>query len=99
MPPFRYSFRPSEVDDLMAFLHTLTGKPPQTSSEGAGYFRAYCARCHDANVKGATAPDLHGRYRPEWPGIVEDGHSGEPPLKEWLDEAAERKLMEFLKTY
>ena len=99
MPPFRYSFRPAEIDDLMAYLHTLTGKPPQTSSEGAGYFRAYCARCHDPNVKTATATDLRGRYQPEWSGIVEDAHGGAPGLKEWLDEPARRKLIEFLKTY
>jgi len=99
MPPFRYSFRPAEIEDLMAYLHTLTGKPAQTTSEGAGYFRAYCARCHDPSLKTATAPDLHGRYQAEWPGIVEDAHGGAPPLKEWLDEPARRKLIEFLKTY
>jgi cytochrome c len=99
MPPFRYSFRPAEIDDLMAYLHTLAGKPAQNASEGAGYFRAYCARCHDPSLKTATAPDLHGRYQPEWTGIVEDAHGGAPPLKDWLDEPERRKLMEFLKTY
>ena len=100
MPSFRYSFRPAEIDDVMAYLHTLTGKPVEArTGEGEKYFRAYCMRCHNPDSRTAVGPDLRGRYRPEWPGIVEDGHSGAPPLKEWLDEAAERKLMEFLKTF
>ena len=60
MPSFAYNFRPAEMDDLMAYLHTLTGKPAvATASLGEKYFTAYCIRCHK------TASDLHGRLTPE----------------------------------
>lgn len=100
MPPFRYSFRPAEIDDLMAYLHTLNGKPASASSgKGEDYFRAYCLRCHNPDSRSATGPDLRGGYKPEWGGIVEDGHAGTPPLKEWLDQPARAALMDYLRKY
>lgn len=96
MPPFRYSFRPEEIDDLMAYLHTLKAKPEPAdssanSSEGAAYFKAWCARCHKAE-------DLRGRYKPEWMQIVNAGHNGAPALRDWLDASARQTLIEYLKT-
>jgi cytochrome c len=78
MPPFRYSFRPAEIDDLMAYLHTLTGKPAaaETPSEGAAYFKAWCARLP----------------------LINNGHAGMPPLKEWLDAPARQALADYLKS-
>lgn len=100
MPPFRYSFRPAEIDDLMAYLHTLNAKPASASSgKGEDYFRAYCLRCHNPDSRSATGPDLRGGFKPEWSGIVEDGHAGTPPLKEWLDQPARAALMDFLRKY
>src|SRR5271166_4502571 len=42
MPSFAYSYRPAEMDDLMAYLHTLAGKPAETAvTAGEKYFTAY----------------------------------------------------------
>ncbi len=100
MPPFGYSFRPSEIDDLMAFLHTLTGKPAQMAAgKGESYFRAYCLRCHNPDSKSAAGPDLRSGFKPEWASPIDEGHGGAPPLKEWLDDAARQTLLDYLKTY
>jgi len=100
MPSFRYSFRPAEIDDLMAYLHTLTGKPAAaTSGKGESYFRAYCLRCHNPDSRSSTRPDLRGAYKPEWAALIDEGHGGAPPLKEWLDGAARQALLDYLKTY
>ncbi|MDE3199266.1 MAG: c-type cytochrome [Acidobacteriota bacterium] len=100
MPSFRYSFRPAEIDDLMAYLHTLTGKPAAAiTDKGEGYFRAYCLRCHNPDSRTAPGPDLRGGFKPEWSGIVEDGHAGTPPIREWLDTSARAALIEYLRKY
>jgi cytochrome c2 len=100
MPSFRYSFRPAEIDDVMAYLHTLTGKPVAAAS-GAGekYFRAYCLRCHNPDARTATGPDLRGHFKAEWMDMLDDGHAGAPALKEWLDAPSRQALAEFLKKY
>jgi cytochrome c2 len=100
MPSFGYSFRPAEIDDLMAYLHTLTGKPAQAAAgKGESYFRAYCLRCHNPDSKSAAGPDLRGGFKPEWAALIDEGHAGAPPLKEWLDDAARQTLFDYLKTY
>jgi mono/diheme cytochrome c family protein len=100
MPSFRYSFRPAEIDDLMAYLHTLTGKPADAEiPPGAAYFKAYCLRCHNPDSRTSTAPDLRGRYKPENAALIEDGHAGAPALKAWLQDNERRILLEYLKTY
>ncbi len=100
MPSFRYSFRPAEIDDLMAYLHTLKGRPgAPPAATGAGYFQSYCVRCHDPQSRNAAGPDLRGHYSQDWTAIVEDGHAGAPALREWLGENERKQLLEFLKTY
>lgn len=111
MPSFRYSFRAAEIDDLMAYLHTLKGKPTESGAGGgtpggtpggAAFFKAYCVRCHDPGSRTAAAPDLRGRFQPEQVALValvEEGHAGMAGLKEWLGEYERRVLFEYLKTY
>jgi len=101
MPPFSSSFRPSEIDDLMAYLHTLTGKPDAQadSKPGQNYFAAYCVRCHNPDSRTSPGPDLRGRFKPEHTALVENGHAGAPPLKDWLDLPARQSLFEYLRTY
>jgi cytochrome c2 len=100
MPSFRYSFRPAEIDDLMAYLHTLTGKPVQAETPpGAAYFQAYCIRCHNPESRTSAGPDLRGKFKAEFIPLIEDGHGGAPALKEWLSERERMVLMEYLKTY
>ena len=100
MPSFRYSFRPEEIDDLMAYLHTLTGKPAQADlPEGEKYYRAYCIRCHNPDSRTAAAPDLRGHFRPDWIQLVNKGHGGAPPMKDWLDAPTRQALGDYLKTY
>jgi cytochrome c2 len=90
MPSFAYNFRPAEMDDLMAYLHTLTGKPAETTaSPGEKYFTAYCAHCH-------KAADLHDRVTPESVKLIEEGHEGAPALKDWLDEPARKALYDYV---
>lgn len=100
MPSFRYSFRPAEIDDLMAYLHTLTGRPPEPKgSQGRAYFKAYCVRCHNPESRTSAGSDLHGRFSAESVELIEEGHAGAPPLKDWLEEPARRVLIEYLKSY
>jgi cytochrome c2 len=100
MPSFRYSFRPAEIDDVMAYLHTLTGKPVEArTGEGEKYFRAYCMRCHNPDSRTAVGPDLRGRFQTEWMEMLKDGHAGAPALNEWLDAPSRQALSNFLKTY
>ena len=99
MPSFRYSFRAAEIDDLMAYLRTLRGKPVEsTVSVGAGYFKAYCMRCHNPDSRGSVGPDLRGRYTEEWLPLIEEAHSGSPALREWLSDADRKLLVAYLKT-
>jgi cytochrome c2 len=100
MPSFRYSFRPAEIDDLMAYLHTLTGKPPQPDTDaGAAYFKAWCLRCHNPDARTSPGPDLRGRFQPDWMQKIGEGHAGAPPLKEWLNDSERGLLLEYLKRY
>jgi len=103
MPSFRYSFRPAEIDDLMAYLHTLRGKPAEVTSPGdspgAAYFRAYCLRCHNPDSRTAAGPNLRGRYRPEWQALIEAGHADSPAMKDWLGDKERGLLLLYLKTY
>lgn len=100
MPSFRYSFRPAELEDLLAFLHTLKAPPAPASAanNGEGLFRAFCLRCHDAASRTAPGPDLRGRYSDDWPKIVNEGHAGAPPMNEWMDEAARNSLLGYLRS-
>ncbi|MGD1069926.1 MAG: cytochrome c [Bryobacteraceae bacterium] len=91
MPSFAYSFRPAEMDDLMAYLHTLTGKPiDSTTSLGEKYFTAYCVRCHKA------ASDLQGRLTPEFMKQIDEGHNGAPAMRDWLDDSARKALIDYV---
>jgi mono/diheme cytochrome c family protein len=98
MPSFRYSFRAAEIDDLMAYLHTLRGKPVESAgSTGAGYFKAYCLRCHNPDSRVSAGPDLRGRFKDEWLPLIDEGHGGSPALKEWLGEPERALLIAYLK--
>ena len=105
MPSFQYSFRPSEMDDLMAYLQTLRGLVAvKAETPGESLFRAHCSRCHDPSIRSSVGPDLRGKFRPDWIPSVEEGHGGvpplaAPPLKDWLDETSRRSLFEYLKSY
>ena len=100
MPSFRYSFRPAEIEDLMAYLNTLTGKPVTSeASQGEKYYRSFCLRCHNPDSRTAVGPDLRGRFQPDWLSKIDAGHAGSPPLREWLDGAARQSLADYLKTY
>lgn len=100
MPSFRYSFRPAEIDDLMAFLHTLKGKPVgAAAASGADYFKAYCLRCHNPESRTSAGPDLHGRYKAEVVTVIEEGHAGAPALKDWLAGPERQLLLDYLKSY
>jgi mono/diheme cytochrome c family protein len=105
MPSFQYSFRPNEIDDLVAYLQTLRA-PVTVKAETLGetLFRAHCSRCHDPAIRSSVGPDLRGKFKPEWVTSVEEGHGGTPPLaapplKDWLDEPSRRALFDYLKTY
>ena len=92
MPSFRYSFRAAEMDDLMAYLRTMKGRPAQTDlAAGPGYFKAWCARCH-------SATEFPERLVEGSVQRVEEGHAGTQPLSEWLDGAARKILFDYLRS-
>ncbi|MEP6714992.1 MAG: c-type cytochrome [Terriglobia bacterium] len=97
MPPFRYSFRPAEINDLMAYLHTLTAKPAAPAvSRGEAVFHAYCLRCH--------ATDLRGKFKSgpipdEAIKAIDEGHSDAPAMNDWIDSASRAALLDFLRVY
>jgi mono/diheme cytochrome c family protein len=100
MPSFRYSFLPAEIDDLMAYLHTLTGKPVQAEAgNGEKYFKAFCLRCHNPDSRTSAGPDLRGGFKPEWMEMLNNGHAGAPALKTWLDSPSRQALAAYLKKY
>jgi cytochrome c2 len=95
MPSFRYNFRPEEIDDLMAFLHTLNARPTtsEAASTGEKYFRAYCLRCHEHNLEGVrerlSDDKLHR--------LIDEGHAGSPALKDWIDAETRAALFDYVK--
>jgi mono/diheme cytochrome c family protein len=90
MPSFRYSFRAAEIDDLMAYLHTMKARPAENpAATGAAYFQAWCARCH----KAAEFPE---KWTADSQQKLDEGHAGTPPLAEWLDAPARKLLADFL---
>lgn len=97
MPPFRYSFRPAEIDDLMAFLHTLNARPLESvsASPGEKYFRAYCLRCHANNLGGVGS--RAGMTDAKLRSLIDDGHAGSPALKDWLDEPTRAAILAYVK--
>lgn len=105
MPSFQYSFKPEEMDDLLAYLQTLRGHLiPKTETPGETLFRAQCQRCHDPAIRTSPGPDLRGLFKPEWVALVEEGHGGPPPLtapplKDWLGEPSRRALFNWLMSY
>jgi len=99
MPSFRYSFRPAEIDDLLAYLHTLK-TPPATSTQataGENVFRAFCVRCHNSDARTATAPDVRGTLTTEQWKKVDEGHGGAPPMSDWLDPASRETVTVYLR--
>jgi cytochrome c len=94
MPSFRYNFKPEEIDDLMAFLHTLNTRPTQktAASDGERWFMAYCVRCHEHNLEGISSKVNEAKLRQ----LVDEGHAGSPPLKDWIDPAARSAIVEYV---
>jgi cytochrome c2 len=95
MPSFRYNFKTEEIDDLMAFLHTLNARPAEkiAASEGESYFKAYCLRCHENNLEGISARISEAKLRQ----LVDEGHAGSPALKDWIDPAARAAIVDYAK--
>jgi cytochrome c2 len=95
MPSFRYNFKPGEIDDLMAFLHTLDARPAQSTaaSDGERWFKAYCVRCHEHNLEGISSKVNEAKLRQ----LIDEGHAGSPALKDWIDPAARAAIVEYVK--
>ena len=113
MPSYRYQFRPEEFDDLIAFLKTLNARPgiDDKVSVGRDAFQAYCARCHGSGSDPSKAVgSLQGLFRREKlsngepvsdrtvTALIEEGHAEMTGTKNWLDAAAAKALVEYLKT-
>jgi mono/diheme cytochrome c family protein len=76
MPSYRYMFRPSDFDALLAYLKTLRSRPeirpllkPGRGSDeeiletGKRLHAEHCGSCHES--AGSTTPSLLGIYRKE----------------------------------
>ena len=112
MPPFRYNLTSAQADDLMAFLKTLKGKPPEveTANAAAG-FTAYCMSCHNPELHGERGPVLRGIFMREKlangepvsekavRALIDDGHAKAPAFKNWLDDTSRQQIVDYLKTY
>ena len=120
MPSFMYTFRPAELDDLMAYLKTLNARVSVASdaatsdpvTAGRLFFDGYCLRCHTTGSRERVpGGDLRGLYRKETllngqpvsdaniTGLLQDEHGGAPSMKTWLDAAALKNLLAYLKTH
>ena len=112
MPPFRYNFRPEQMDDLMAFLMTLKAKPEETeTTPEAAAFTAYCMSCHNPQLRGERGPVLRGLFQREKltngeavnektvRALIDQGHAKAPAFESWLDESTRQKILAFLKSY
>ena len=95
MPSFRYNFRPEEIEDLMAFLHTLNARPAENAvtSTGEKYFRAYCLRCHENNLEGMASHVSDAKLH----DFIDEGHAASPALKGWIDPDVRAALFEYVK--
>jgi cytochrome c2 len=112
MPPFRYNLTAAQADDLMAFLKTLKAKPlaGETANASAG-FTSYCMSCHNPELHGERGPVLRGLFTRQKlangdpadektvQALIDEGHAKAPAFKNWLDEAARRQIVDYLKTY
>jgi len=95
MPSFRYNFGGEEIDDLMAFLHTLNAPPASNASASTGekYFRAYCLRCHEHNFEGVRERISDDKLH----RLIKEGHAGSPALKDWIDRDAQAAIFDYVK--
>lgn len=91
MPSFRYSFRPAEIEDLMAFLHTLSTPVKTENAEAGGetLFRSFCQRCHRNGLPETPTGEQMKQ--------VEEGHHGAPAMRDWMDKAQLESLMDYLR--
>lgn len=113
MPSYRYQFRVEEFDDLFAFLKTLNARPGVDGNTVAGkdLFVAYCGRCHGTDAANAKAGgSLQGLFQREKLvngkpvndgnvlALMEDGHDEMTGTKNWLDAAATKALLGYVKS-
>ena len=113
MPSYRYQFRVEEFDDLIAFLKTLNARPSVDGNTVAGkdLFVAYCGRCHGTDAANAKAGgSLQGLFQREKLvngkpvndgnvlALMEDGHDEMTGTTNWLDTAATKALLGYVKS-
>lgn len=120
MPPYRNTFREEEMDDLVAYLRTLKGKPSATpapsadnpTSLGRDLFVAHCGRCHGEGPPSETKPGgslkgLFGREKlsngeavsdTNAIALLEEGHGGMTSTSRWLDAAALKAVLVYLRS-
>jgi mono/diheme cytochrome c family protein len=112
MPPFRSNLTAAQADDLMAYLLTLKGKPVESAgSPEAAAFQAYCISCHNPALRGERGPDLRGLFKREKLAsgdplnektvrtIIDEGHANAPAYKDWIDDPARQRIVEYLKSH
>ena len=110
MPSFRYNLTPEQMDDLMAYLVTLKSKPSTaTGSPEFLAFQTYCMSCHNPALRGERGPDLRGLFQRERlssgepvnqknvRALIDDGHAKAPAYKDWVDESARQRILDYLK--
>ncbi len=113
MPSYRYQFRAEEFEDLIAFLKTLNARPGVDAKavSGKDLFVAYCGRCHGTDATdGKSGGSLQGLFRREKLAngnpvndgtvlaLMEEGHEEMKGTKNWLDAAAARALLGYVKS-
>ena len=113
MPSYRYQFRAEEFEDLISFLKTLNARPAAAGKTVAGkdLFAAFCGRCHEADGSNPKAGgSLEGLFQKEKLGsgkpvtdanvleLMDEGHGAMTGTKNWLDAAAAKTLLAYVKS-
>jgi cytochrome c oxidase cbb3-type subunit 3 len=106
MPPLGAALGPQAVDELIAYVLSLSGHVQPADKVAAGQARfALCAACHGADAKGnhvVGAPDLtadiwlYGAAPATLRKTIMEGRHGKMPAHQWLGEDRVRLLAAYV---
>jgi len=106
MPALGAALGPEAVDELVAYVQSLNGRPVAADKAQAGKARfVLCAACHGPDAKGSTAigaPDLtaniwlYGGSAVAIRKSIMDGRHGQMPAHQWLGDDKIRLLAAYV---
>lgn len=106
MPALGTALGPQGVDEVVAYVESLSGRPAPAEKVAAGKARfALCAACHGADAKGNPAigaPNLtdniwlYGGSEAQIRKTLMEGRQGKMPAHQWLGEDRVRLLAAYV---